>query len=236
MQALVRNREMLNLAQELSDAYNLVRALCNAADFHHLLRDGATAQERAEASLSLSTEQAFAQWVGAGIFWWGWGLAAQGRGEEGIAEMRKGLGTRQATGSVVNRPTWLALLAEAHGGIGQIEEGLHLLAEALALVKETGVRYYEAEMYRLKGELLLKQAVPDECQAEACFHQALDVARQQQAKSLELRAAISLSRLWKQWGKREEAYTLLAEIYNWFTEGFDTSELQEAQILLAELS
>jgi len=227
---------MLNLAHELSDAYNLVRARCYAAEFYHLLREGATAQEQAEAALRLSTEQAFPQWVGAAMFWRGWGLAAQGRDEEGIAAMRQGLGTRQATGSVSSRPTWLTLLAEAHRGSGQVEEGLHLLTEALALSKESGRRSYEAEMYRLRGELLLQQEVPDEGQADAVFHQALAVARQQQAKSLELRAAMSLSRLWQQQGKRQEAYDLLAPIYHWFTEGFDTADLQDARALLAELS
>ena len=161
-QALARNHDMLHLAHELSDTYNLVRARCYAAEFHHLLREGATAQEQAEAALSLSTEQAFTQWVGAGMFWRGWGLAAQGRDEEGIAAMRQGLGTRQAAGSVNSRPTWLALLAEAHGDIGQVEEGLHLLAEALALVKETETRSYEAEMDRLQGELLLKHVSGDQ--------------------------------------------------------------------------
>jgi predicted ATPase len=235
-QALARNRDMLHLAHELSDTYNLVRARCYAAEFHHLLREGATAQEQAEAALSLSTEQAFTQWVGAGMFWQGWGLAAQGRGEEGITAMRQGLGTRRAAGSVNNRPTWLALLAEAHGGIGQVEKGLHLLAEALASVKEREARSYEAEMDRLQGELLLKQEAPDARQAEADFHHALEVACQQQAKSLELRAAISLSRLWQQQGKRAEAYELLAPVYGWFTEGFDTADLQEAKALLEELS
>ena len=235
MQALARNRDMLNLAQELSDAYNLVRALCYAAEFHYLLREGATAQEQAEASLSLSTEQAFAQWVGAGMFWRGWGLAAQGRGEEGIAEMRKGLGTRQTTGSVINLPTWLAVLAEAHRGIGQVEEGLHLLAEALALVKETETRSYAAELHRLRGELLLTVSAENHGEAESCFRQALDIARHQQAKSWELRAATSLARLWQFQDKRAGAYDLLAPVYEWFTEGFDTADLQEAKSLLEAL-
>jgi predicted ATPase len=116
-----------------------------------------------------------------------------------------------------------------------VEEGLHLLAEALALAKEREARSYEAEMGRLRGELLLKQKVPDARQAEADFHHALEVACQQQAKSLELRAAISLSRLWQQQGKRAEAYELLAPVYGWFTEGFDTADLREAKALLAAL-
>src|SRR5262249_36022780 len=130
---------------------------------------------------------------------------------------------------------YLALLAEAYGRAGQAEEGLRLLAEALAHVDTTGERYYAAEVYRLKGELLLRQAIPDEAQAETCWHQALDIARHQQTRSWELRAATSVARLWQQQGKRAEAYALLAPVYGWFTEGFDTADLQEARALLEEL-
>src|SRR5262249_50272650 len=128
------------------------------------------------------------------------------------------------------------LLVEAYGKAGQAEEGLRVLAEALTAVHKTGERQHEAELYRLKGELLLKQDVPDEQEAESCFRQAIDIARQQQAKSLELRAATSLSRLWQQQGKRTEAHDLLAPIYGWFTEGFDTTDLQEAKALLDALA
>ena len=113
--------------------------------------------------------------------------------------------------------------------------GCTALAEALAVLDTTELRYYAAELYRLKGALLLQQAVPDAAQAEACFQQALDIARQQQAKSWELRAATSLARLWQQQGKRDEAHALLAPVYGWFTEGFDTADLQDAKVLLAEL-
>ena len=132
------------------------------------------------------------------------------------------------------------MLAEAYGKVGQTEEGLSLMAEALALVDKTGERYPEAELYRLKGELTLQSTVPGpkskvEEEAEACFLKALEIARKQQAKSLELRAVMSLSRLWQQQGKREEARQMLAEIYGWFTEGFDTKDLREAKALLEEL-
>ena len=134
-------------------------------------------------------------------------------------------------------PYFLTLLAEAYGKAGQAEEGLTALAEALALVNKTGEHCYEAELYRLKGELLLAARRTGACaEAETCFHQALDVARRQQAKSLELRAAMSLARLWQRQGKRDEAHQLLAEVYGWFTEGFDTADLQEAKALLAELT
>jgi predicted ATPase len=141
----------------------------------------------------------------------------------------------QATGEVLGKPLLLALLAEAYGQSGQAEEGLRLLAEALAVMDDTG-GHDEAELYRMKGELLLHLAVPDALQAEACSQQALAVARRQQAKSWELRTAMSLSRLWQQQGKREAARALLAPIYDWFTEGFDTPDLQEAKALLEALA
>jgi len=149
--------------------------------------------------------------------------------------MHQGLAALQATGSVNTRSEYLACLAEAYGGTGQAEEGLRLLAEALAWMDTAGQSYYAAEVYRVKGELLLQQAVPDAPQAEACLQQALAIARRQQDRSWELRTAMSLSRLWLRQGKRSEAYELLASIYGWFTEGFDTADLQEAKALLDEL-
>jgi len=160
----------------------------------------------------------------------------QGQGEAGIAAIRQGLAADLATGSTLYQPYCLGLLAEAYGAGGHPEEGLHSLAEALAVMDTTEVRFSAAELYRLKGALLLQQAVPDAAQAEACFHQALDVAREQQAKSWELRAATSLARLWQSQDKRQEASALLAPVYEWFTEGFDTADLQEAKTLLQELA
>ena len=150
--------------------------------------------------------------------------------------MGRGLAGWRATGAELVQPYFLALLAEAYEKAGQAEEGLLVLAEALALVRTSGERRKEAELYRLKGELLLARSPEHHRQAEACFHQALALARRQQAKSLELRAAMSLSRLWQQQGKRGEARELLAPIYGWFIEGFDTADLQEAKALLEELS
>ena len=163
-------------------------------------------------------------------------LAMQGQRQEGIAQMHQGQAAKQATGQQLGTPGCLARLAEAYGAGGQTEDGLRLLAEALAHVDHTDERCGEAEVYRLKGELLRHQAVPDVPQAEACFQQALAVARRQQAKAYELRAALSLSRLWQRQGKRAEARELLASIYGWFTEGFDTADLQDAKALLDELA
>jgi predicted ATPase len=150
--------------------------------------------------------------------------------------MHQGLAAYRATGAELFRTYWLALLAEAYGTAGQVQEGLQALDEALALVDTNGERYWEAELYRRKGELLLQSGVWDAAPgAEVCFQQALAVARRQQAKALELRAALSLSRLWRHQGKRAEIYQLLAEVYGWFTEGFATADLHEARVLLGAL-
>jgi predicted ATPase len=150
--------------------------------------------------------------------------------------MRQSLTAYRDTGSELVLPYFLARLAEACGQGERLEAGLHLLSEALTLVDKHGECWWEAEIHRLKGVLMLQQAVPDAKQAEDCLQQAVAIARCQQAKSLELRAAMSLARLWQQQGKRAEAYELLAPIYGWFTEGFDTADLQEAKGLLEELT
>ena len=141
----------------------------------------------------------------------------------------------QRFGQQLYRPYQLALLAEAYGQAGQPEAGLTCLAEAVTRVAATEERWWEAEVYRLQGELLLRLPLPDLPQATACWHQALDVARRQQARALELRAALSLSRLWQQQGQRTDAYALLAPLYGWFTEGFDTADLQDAKAVVEEL-
>jgi len=235
-QALQRSHEALTMAKELAHPQSLALALYAAAVVHHSRREWHLIKERAEAEVALSTEQGLPLWLPWGIIFGGRVLAEQGQGEEGIAQMRQAVTAFEAIQSRLLRPYCLALLAEAHGKVRQTEAGLAVLAEALTVAHENGERQYEAELYRLKGELLLKQDVPDEPEAESCLRQAVDVARQQQAKSLELRAAVSLSRLWQQQGKRVEARALLAPIYGWFTEGFDTKDLQEAKALLEELA
>jgi predicted ATPase len=162
-------------------------------------------------------------------------LAIQGDAVACVSHIHQGLGAVQNIGLKTYRPYFLALLAEAYGQAGQPEAGLTALAEAVTLVAATEERWWEAEVYRLQGVLLLQRSRADAGQAEACFQQALDVARRQQAKALELRAALSLTRLWQRQGKRAAAHQLLAASYGWFTEGFDTADLQEAKTLLAEL-
>jgi predicted ATPase len=252
-QALERIHEALTLAHELAHPYSLGFALGSAAWLHQFRRERQAAQERAEVLIALTTEQEFAQWLADGTIIRGWALAEQGKGEEGTTQMHQGLAALRVTRAEFEQPYWLARMAEAYGKGGQAEEGLSVLAEALAIVDKTGVRFYEAELYRLKGELTLQQFKVQgskfkveessesgvwslESEAEEYFQKAIAIAKRQQAKSLELRATTSLARLWQRQGKQHEARNMLSEIYNWFTEGFDTKDLQEAKALLEELS
>ena len=235
-QALQSIHEALTLAQECTHPFSLAFALTVAALVYQFRREVQTVQERAEALMTLSTEQGFPYWLAYGTILRGWALTAQGEGAEGIAQMRQGLVAYRATGAEIHRTYFLGLLAEAYGKVGQPEEGLTVLVEALDTVNKTGERNWEADLHRCKGELLLIQQGQKVGEVEECFRKALDTARRQQAKSLELRAAMSLSRLWRQEGKQEEAHQLLAEIYGWFTEGFDTADLKEAKMVLEELS
>ena len=153
-----------------------------------------------------------------------------------LAEIRQSLAAHLATGAKAWHIQFLGILADVYWEVGCPEEGLNVLDEAVAMMDTTEARFFGAELYRLKGSLFLKQSPPDASQAEASFHQALDIARHQQAKSLELRAATSLARLWQSQDKRQDATDLLAPVYEWFTEGFDTADLKDAKALLDELS
>jgi predicted ATPase len=235
-QALKRSQEALALAEGLSNPLNLTIALEHAALFHLLRQEGPLARERAEEVITLATEQGFPAWLAYGMVAQGSALAGQGQVEEGIAQIQQGLAACRAMGLEMVRAATLPRLAAAYAKVGRIEEGLTLLAEALAFADKTGMHMGEAALYVLKGWFLLARSRENQAEAEACFHQALEVARRQSAKSLELRAVMSLSRLWQKQGKKDEARQLLAEIYNWFTEGFDTKDLQEAKALLEELS
>jgi predicted ATPase len=190
----------------------------------------------ADAVIAVAAEQGLVHRIGHGRLLRGWALAMQGDAAAGVAQIRQGLAVSQGEGLNLFRPYFLGLLAEVSGQPGPPETGLQTLAEALTLVDATEERWWEAELYRLQGALLLQLPSPDVHQAEACFQQALDVTRGQQTKSLELRAALSLSRLWQQQGKRDAARHLLAPIYGWFTEGFDTPDLQETKALLEALA
>ncbi len=255
-QALQKSAASRTLAQELSRPFIMAGHRVYAAMWHQFRRERLLTHEWAEAGITLAREHGFPQFLGQGTILQGWALAEQGQSEEGISQIRQGLATCQAVGAGIWQSYHLVLLAEAYGKAGQAEEGLATLAGALTVVDKSGERFYEAELYRLRGTLTLEargwrletspsspqasslkspvsQAVVQE--AEGYFHKAIEIAQRQQAKSLELRAATSLARLWQQQDKTEEARQMLAEIYGWFTEGFDTNDLQAAQALLGEL-
>jgi class 3 adenylate cyclase/predicted ATPase len=251
-QALAQVHEARTLIQELSHPHSLAVALQQVTRLFQWRRDVPATLTWTEAMMALSAEHGFGQYVSHARLLHGWALVAQGQGDEGLDQMRQNLTAYEATGAATWRPYYFALLAEGYGQVGAADEGLRVLAEALAAVQQTGERVWEAELHWLQGELVLQARpqppepegnmlhtrgrTPQTAEAEACFHQALAVARHQRAKSLELRAATSLSRLWQQEGKRHDARELLAPIYSWFTEGFDTADLWEAKALLPQLS
>jgi predicted ATPase len=235
-QAFARSQETVTLAQQMARPHSLVFALRSAAVFHQLRREVHCTQERAEAAINLAKEHRFPQFRAVGSMLHGWALAHQGQAKEGIEQLAQVLTAWHATGAESSRPYFLALFAEVHGIMGQPETGLTLLTEALTLTDRTGERWYEAELYRLRGALLLQQSLDHQADAATCFAQAIAIAQNQQAKSFELRTATSLARLWQSQGKRQEAYDLLAPVYGWFTEGFDTADLKDAKALLDELA
>jgi predicted ATPase len=258
-QARERIANALTRTQELSHSYSLAIAPFYAAMLHQFRRQGQATEEQAEVVIVISHEHGFPFWLARATILRGWALAEQGWAEEGIAQIRRGLEAWQATSAEVFRPYFLTLLAEAYGKTNKSKEGLTVLAEASDLANKTGERFYEAELCRLKGELTLQLETRDwgletsssspqasslkplaspavVQEAEGYFLKAIEVARKQKAKSLELRAATSLARLWQQQGKRAEAHKLLSDVYNWFTEGFDTKDLREAKALIEELS
>jgi predicted ATPase len=170
------------------------------------------------------------------FFLQGWLLCLEGRGAEAAARMHTSFADAQGRGAKLFRPAFYTFLGEAYGQMGQLEDAWRMLSGALDAVEESSQRYCEAEIYRFKGHLHLREARPDVEQAQTCFQRSLEIARHQQAKSWELRAAMSLARLWATQGRRGEAHDLLAPVYGWFTEGFDTADLKEAKALLNELA
>ena len=240
-QALKRHDEAIALARKLSHPYSLAAALSFGAMIHQLRRDAQSTEELAEAAIKLSREHEFAYWMPWGSVMRGWAMTQRGQVGEGIVQIRDGVAAFRATGAEVMVPYFLGLLAEAYGKAGQAKEGLSVLDEAQAVVNRGKERWWEAELYRLKGELTLNQSgVPgssSETQkiAQKYFCEALNVATRQSAKSLELRAAVSLGRLWQRQGKGTDAHRLLAEIDKWFVEGFETADLLEAKTLLKEM-
>jgi class 3 adenylate cyclase/predicted ATPase len=241
-QALKRSHDALDLAQLLAHPYSLVYARGIAAAFHQYRKEEDSTRDLADASLSLATEHGFPFWSGFQTILLGWALVKQGKADEGIAQMSRGMEAYWATGAELLRPYLLGLFAEALVEGGSTERGLRLVAEALEAVKKTEERFYEAELYRKKGELLFRSygegselidsAEPRSCEIERCFLTAISVASRQQAKWFELLAATSLARLWQRQGRKEKAQMVLSNAYSWFTEGFDTVDMKDAKLLL----
>ena len=235
-QARQRCQEALALARQLEHPPSLAYAELSAAILAQCRRDVVSTQAHADAVMALAEAQGFALRLEQGRMLRGWALAMRGDVATGVAHIRQGLAASQGVGPEILRLHGLALLAEAYGQAGQPEAGLTVLVEALTRVAATEAHWWEAELLRLKGALLRQRPRPEAPQADACWGQALEVAHRQQAKALELRVAMSLSQLWQQQDKRAEAHELLAPIYGWFTEGFDTADLQEAKALLEVLT
>jgi predicted ATPase len=254
-QAVEQIEEALTLARELREPHGLAHAWFFKAIVHQFRREAQLAEGCAEQTIAVASEHGLLMYHAHAMIARGWALLEQGRIEEAIEQIRQGIADHAATGTEVMRPHYLALLVEALSKAQQVEEGLRLLDEALQMAQRSSEGYYEAELYRLKGELLLLQsagrgaslAAPAgkavvegktvmEVQAESCFRQALDTAQRQQGKSLELRAGMSLARLYQRQGKADDARNLLMPIYHSFTEGFDTTDLREAKAMLDELS
>jgi len=235
-QALYHCQKAVSLARGLSHVFSLASALNIAVNFHYGRKQWQLLQGCAEELIALATEHGFAQQLANARTIQGFALVRQGQIEAGMRQIEQGLTAFYATGAVLSRPSRFRQLADIYHLLGRVEEGLTCIDEAMADARRSGERHTESDRYRLKGVLLFAQSSDNRAEAEACLRQAIDVAQSRQAKLSELRAAISLARLWQSQGKQQDAYDLLAPLYAWFTEGFDTADLREAKTLLEELT
>jgi class 3 adenylate cyclase/predicted ATPase len=230
-----RCREALEFAKKASHPFNMAYASCHAALFRQHCRQASAVTELAETAIKIATEHSFAFWLALGTYLKAWAVAIQGDGDEGIRLLREAIAAYQSTGAEIIVPFLLAMLAEVYERREGIKDGLVTVNHAFAALEKSGQRVWEAELQRLKGELILRHRRGRIAQAEACFGRALRIARDKQARSWELRASTSLARLWAHQGERAQAHDLLAPVYHWFTEGFDTADLKNAKALLDEL-
>ncbi|MEH2527183.1 MULTISPECIES: adenylate/guanylate cyclase domain-containing protein [unclassified Bradyrhizobium] len=233
-QARAHSQEALGAARELAHLNTLAYALLYACFFEQYRGAWREAKDRAEALVELSTDQGFPHFLAPAIVIRGWALTQSGEVQTGLTQIRQGIPAWRATGAGLYEPYFLGLQAEAHGRSGATEEGLDLVAKALERAEETAEGWFEAELHRIMGELMLRLPKPDPAAAEARFRQAASVARQQGARLWELRAATRLARLWREQGRRDEAHDLLSPLYSQFTEGFGTLDLQDASAILRE--
>jgi tetratricopeptide (TPR) repeat protein len=234
-QALIRLHEGLRLARELAHPFTLATALSSAAHHHRRRRELQPAHEMTEALMALAGEQGFPMWIARATVLRGWIRAMQGEAEEGVSLVDQVLNSQRHLIEETGHPIILEMAAQVYGAAGRADEGLRWLAEAQAIVKKSGARYTEAEVYHQMGRLLLAHSSKNHAEAEAHLRRAVAIARSQQAKAAELRATTTLSRLWQQQGKQAEGRQLLTKIYDRFTEGFDIPDLKEARALLDTL-
>ena len=225
--------EAVALAQSLSHPYSLALAMWHSLIGFQICREKETCLDLATDLLNLAEKHEFPMMRSVGVFFWGWATADGGDLEKGIASMERGLALFSA-GRRVTKPYMLSLLASAKADFGYPNEGLELLQDAVVSTEASGERWWEPELHRLRGQLIAARGQHHE--GEACFRLALKVSGRQEAKLLELRATTSLARLWRDQGKVQQARELLAPVYGWFTEGFDTRDLKEAKALLEELA
>ena len=221
--------------KELSHEHTEAFALCYQASLHQYCRDAQLAHDNAEAAVKVASEHGIRQWLAWGTIVLGWSLVFMGKKDEGIIRLQEGLDNWRAK-DLIFVPYFLGLKAEALAALGQVDEGIGTLARAIEVSENGNQRFYLAELYRFKGELVLKLSKDNYTDAEACFRQAVGIARDQQAKSLELRIIMSLSRMGRQQGTGDGTYKELMEIYGWFSEGFNTHDLHEAKTLADTLS
>jgi predicted ATPase len=234
-QALARSNASIADARSLAHPPSLALSLSIGSRLLALVGDNAALDERAGELIAVAIEQGFPYWRALGTAYRGWATVKNGDVAEGISLLQNGSAAYRATGSEAWVPQIIALLAGACEIAGQVEEALILLDEASGMVARTGERWFAADLNRRKGQLLLRQGNANADTAEELYHKALSTAKEQEAKLWELRAAASLARLRRDQGRRTEARDLLAPVYGWFTEGFETQDLKEAKVLLDEL-
>jgi predicted ATPase len=234
--ALADANYALKDAREIGHATTLMYALGYATLLTHIYcGDYAAASAQADEVVALADEKSALFWKALGMMNQGWLLALNGKPSKAVPLITAGIAAYRSTGSTVWSPLYLSYLAMAHAALDQFDDAWRCIGEAMTAFETTDEKWFEAEVHRIGGEIVLKSPQPDAAKAEAHFERALAIARQQQAKSWELRAAMSMARLWRDQGKRDEARELLAPVYDWFTEGFDTRDLKDAKKVLDEL-
>jgi predicted ATPase len=222
-------------ARSVADPFSIALALDYSAMLHQFNGNHHIAGEQALEAMELCSQHHFSYYLAWATIIHGWVLATEGQIDDGLAQMQSGLADLEATGAGLRRPYYLGLIADAHAQAGRPEQGLSIVDQAIAVAESMGERWRDADLQRIKGKLLLAHSSALESDAEACFLSALQIARNQKTKPLELRAATSLAYLWQSQGKRQDAHDLLFPVYDWFTEGFDTADLKDAKALLEEL-